>query len=212
MTGRNRKVEQGDATRGVLVRVAITQFTEVGYAAASTTGIAETAQVSRGALYHHFPAKEDLFLAALEAVEEDVYRQVIAATAGSGADLPARIRAGAGAFLDACLERPVQRILLQDGPSVLGWQRWQRLDNPRCARRLLADGMAEAIRAGILPAQPAEPLTHLVYGALVEAGLAIAGSDDPQGTRDAMGRAADTLLSSLFAGIAPSGAAAMVPG
>jgi hypothetical protein len=122
----------------------------------------------------------------------------------------ARFRAGVAAFLDAVLDRPVQRILLQDGPSVLGWHRWQRLDNPRCARRLLADGIAEAIRVGILPAQPAEPLTHLIYGALVEAGLVIAGSDDPQGTRDAMGRAADTLLGSLFAGAAASSAAAMV--
>lgn len=209
MAGRNRKVEQGDVTREALVRVAIAQFTELGYAAASTTAITATAQVSRGALYHHFPAKEDLFLAALEAVEEDVYLQVRSAVSDprlSGDDLPARISAGAGAFLDACLQRPVQRILLQDGPSVLGWQRWQQLDNPRCARRLLADGIAEAVRVGALPAQPAEPLTHLIYGALVEAGLVIAGSADPQSARDAMGRAAGTLLTSLFAGAASSSA------
>jgi AcrR family transcriptional regulator len=202
MAARNRKVEQGDATRATLVRAAITQFTEEGYAAASTTSIVAMAHVTRGALYHHFPIKEDLFLAALETVEEDVYHQVIRAindSANGGADLPARISAGAGAFLDACLERPVQRILLQDGPSVLGWPRWQRLDNPRCARRLLADGIAEAIRARILPDQPAEPLTHLLYGALVQAGLVIADSEDPKNTRDAMGHAVGDLLCSLFA-------------
>lgn len=198
MPGRNLKIEQGDATRQALVRSAITLFTEQGYAAASTAGIVSLAQVTRGALYHHFPDKERLFIAALDAVEEDVYRRITAALADSDPGTAARIRTGAGAFLDACLDPPVQRILLQEGPAILGWQRWHLMDNPHCARRLLADGIAEAIRTGLLPSQPPEPLTHLLYGALVQAGLVIAGSDDPGRARDAMGHATQILLSSLL--------------
>jgi hypothetical protein len=92
----------------------------------------------------------------------------------------------------------VQRILLQEGPAVLGWQRWHRMDNPHCARSLLADGIAEAIRDGLLPRQPAEPLTHLLYGALVQAGLVIAGSQNPESTRDTMGHATQIMLDSMF--------------
>ncbi len=198
MPSRNLKVEQGDATRQELVRSAITLFTDQGYAAASTAGIVAMAQVTRGALYYHFPDKESLFRAALDAVEADVYQRVRAAIPDSEPDIAARIRTGASAFLDACLDRSVQRILLKEGPAVLGWQRWHRMDNPQCARRLLADGIAEAIRCGVLPAQPAEPVTHLLYGALVQAGLVIAGSEDPEGTRDAMGQATETMLNSMF--------------
>lgn len=198
MPGRNRKVEQGDATRQALVRSAITLFTEQGYTATSTSDIVAAAQVTRGALYHHFPDKQRLFLAALDAVEEDVYRRVGESIASSEPDIAARIRTGASAFLEACLDPQVQRILLQEGPAVLGWQRWHQMDNPHCARRLLADGIAEAIRSGVLPRQPAEPLTHLLYGALVQAGLVIAGSDDPKSTRDAMGHATQIMLDSMF--------------
>jgi AcrR family transcriptional regulator len=198
MPGRNRKIEQGDATRQALVSSAISLFTQQGYATASTSGIVARAQVTRGALYHHFPDKERLFRAALDTVEEDVYQRVRAAIATSEPGIAARIRTGASAFLDACLDRPVQRILLQEGPAVLGWQRWHQMDNPHCARRLLADGIAEAIRGGVLPAQPAEPVTHLLYGALVQAGLVIAGSDDPESTRDAVVKAAQIMLDSMF--------------
>lgn len=198
MPGRNRKVEQGDATRQALVRGAITLFTEQGYTATSTSDIVAAAQVTRGALYHHFTDKQRLFLAALDAVEEDVYRRVGESIASSEPGIAARIRTGASAFLEACLDPPVQRILLQEGPAVLGWQRWHQMDNPHCARRLLADGIAEAVRGGALPRQPAEPLTHLLYGALVQAGLVIAGSDDPKSTRDAMGHATQIMLDSLF--------------
>jgi AcrR family transcriptional regulator len=198
MPGRNRRVEQGDETRQALVRSAIKLFTEQGYAVASTSDIVAAARVTRGALYHHFPDKQRLFLAALDAVEEDVYGRVGASIVGSEPGTAARIHTGASAFLDACLDPPVQRILLQEGPAVLGWQRWHQMDNPHCARRLLADGIAEAIRDGLLPRQPAEPLTHLLYGALVQAGLVIAGSENPESARDTMGHATRIMLDSMF--------------
>ncbi|MCC5579953.1 TetR/AcrR family transcriptional regulator [Microtetraspora sp. AC03309] len=199
----NRKVEQGETTRTALVEAAAALFAEKGYADTSTGEVVARANVTRGALYHHFADKEEIFRAVLETVEGDIFDRVNAATAASieaGAGDPASLlRVGTDTFLDACLERPVQRILLQESTSVLGWSHWQRLDNPRCPRRLLAHGLAQAVDAGMIADQPAEPLTHLLYGALVQAGMIIAGADDPVATRAAMGTAVERLLDALFA-------------
>ncbi|GIH96204.1 TetR/AcrR family transcriptional regulator [Planobispora siamensis] len=195
---RNRKVEQGEATRGALIKAAVALFADRGYADTPTAEIVARAEVTRGALYHHFADKEQLFLAVLETIEEDIFHRVLAATATAGDDPAARLRTGTDVFLDACLERPVQRILLQEGPSVLGWDRWHRFDNPRCSRHLLARGLADAIAAGVIEEQPAEPLAHLLYGSLVQAGMVIAGADDPAAARATMGAAAQRLLTSLL--------------
>jgi AcrR family transcriptional regulator len=200
MPGRNRKVEQGDVTRESLVRVAIALFAEKGFAETSTTEIVRLAEVTRGALYHHFTDKEELFRAAFQAIQEGISDRCQTAIAGLGHDAGpvTRLLAGADAFLDACLEVPVQRIVLQEGPLVLGWQRSLRFDDPHCPRRLLIGGVTEAMRAGALAEQPAEPLTHLLFGALMQAGVVIAGSDDQRQARVAMGRAVTSLFESVF--------------
>jgi AcrR family transcriptional regulator len=183
----SRKVEQGEATRGKLVDVAIALFTADGYAGASTTEIVRRAAVTRGALYHHFADKEELFRAAYEAVERDIFHRCRAAAQGrEGTDA---LKEGIAAYLDACLENQVQRILLTEGPLVLGWDRSLRFDDPYCARRLL--------RASVdrLTDGPPEPLAHLLFGALLQAGLVIA--DAPE-RREEMGTAMAALVDSLF--------------
>lgn len=197
-TARNRKVEQGEHSRDALVASAVALFAEKGFAETSTTEIVDRAGLTRGALYHHFADKDQLFEAALEAVEGDIFDRVQAAGAQLGDDLRLRLGTGVGVFLDACLEPAVQRILLQEAPSVLGWERWQRLDRPRCARRLLAVSLAAAVESGQIVAPSSAALTHLVYGALVQAGIVIAGAEDPRATRTVMGETVDRLLDSLF--------------
>jgi AcrR family transcriptional regulator len=201
----NRKVEQGEATRSALVACAVALFAEKGFAATSTTDVVSRAGLTRGALYHHFVDKEQLFEAALDAVEGDIFERVLAASASAGDDVGRRLRCGVDAFLDACLEPAVQRILLQQAPSVLGWDRWQRLDRPRCARHLLATGLRNAIDSGLIAAPSATALTHLLYGALVQAGIVIAGAEDPRAARATLGEAVQRLLDSLLrAGTAPA--------
>jgi AcrR family transcriptional regulator len=195
---RNRKVEQGEHTRDVLVASAIALFAEKGFADTATTEIVELAGTTRGALYHHFADKHQVFEAALDAVEGDIFDRVQAAGARLGDDVQRRLAVGIDVFLDACLEPAVQRVLLQEAPSVLGWERWQRLDRPRCARRLLAASLAEAVDRGLVAAPSAAALTHLVYGALVQAGIVIAGAEDPRATRAVMGETAHRLVDSLF--------------
>jgi AcrR family transcriptional regulator len=183
----SRKAEQGEATRGALVDAALALFTEGGFADTSTTEIVRRADVTRGALYHHFADKEAVFRATYEAIERDIFQRCL--TAASGKDGVEALKAGIGAYLDACREKPVQRILLTEGPLVLGWERSLSFDDPHCARLLLRASVRE------LAPGPPEPLAHLLYGALLQAGLVIA---DAPGRRTEMGDAMDALVDSLF--------------
>lgn len=198
MRGKNLKVEQGIVTRVALVRAATALFAEKGYAATSTTEIVKRADVTRGALYHHFSDKDELFRAAYESIETEIADQIAAACA-KVADPAGRLRTGMATFLVICLDPRIQRILLLEGPSVLGWERWRRTDDPKCARGLLLIGLRQAIDAGVLADQPVEPLTELLYGALVQGGLAIARSADPETTHRDMDDAVQRLLTAILA-------------
>jgi hypothetical protein len=120
---------------------------------------------------------------------------------------PKSTRAGARAFLASALDPAIRRIVLIDGPSVLGWEEWRRIDSQYSL------GMVRAvfelnIAAGNLPAQPIEPLAHLIVGALNEAALAVAAAEDPQAARDAFAAAMDGVLTALRARAKEPGAQA----
>jgi AcrR family transcriptional regulator len=191
------KAEQADATRTALSAAARQLFTERGYAATSTTEIVERAGVTRGALYHHFAAKEDLFRAVFEQLEGEVTEHV-AKEALTGADPLEQLRRGTRAYLDACIDPAVQRVVLVEGPSVLGWQTWQEIEQ-RYGYGLVVAGVEAAIGAGLIEAQPVEPLAHVLFGALTEAGMVVARADDPGVARAHMEAAMDRLLDGLRA-------------
>ena len=191
------KAEQADSTRTALGAAARQLFTERGYAATSTTEIVERAGVTRGALYHHFAAKEDLFRAVFEQLEDEVTKHV-AKEALTSADPLEQLRRGTRAYLDACIDPAVQRVVLLEGPSVLGWQTWQEIEQ-RYGYGLVVAGVEAAIGAGLIAAQPVEPLAHVLFGALTEAGMVVARADDPGAARAEMEAAMDRLLDGLRA-------------
>jgi AcrR family transcriptional regulator len=191
------KAEQADATRTALGAAARQLFTERGYAATSTTEIVERAGVTRGALYHHFAAKEDLFRAVFEQLEGQVTEHV-AKEALTSTDPLEQLRRGTRAYLDACIDPAVQRVVLLEGPSVLGWQTWQEVEQ-RYGYGLVVAGVEAAIGAGLIEAQPVEPLAHVLFGALTEAGMVVARADDPDAARAEMEAAMDRLLDGLRA-------------
>jgi AcrR family transcriptional regulator len=156
--------------------------------------------MTRGALYHHFVSKEDLFLAVYEAVERDLVEQ-IAATAASAADPVEALRAGARAFLDACENDAVRRIALIDAPSVLGWERWREI-GMRYGFGLVQSTLEAAIEAGLIERQPVRPLAHLLLGSIDEAGMLVSRADDAGQTKREVAAAIDRYLSAL-AGQAP---------
>lgn len=193
----SRKAEQSDATRSKLLSAARDLFTDHGYAATSTTEIADRAGVTRGALYHHFAAKDDLFRAVFEQLEVEIAEHV-ATAALAVADPLEQLRLGCRAFLDACLDPAVQRIVLLEGPAVLGWETWQEIEE-RYGYGLVATGVEAAVSAGLFEKQPVEPLAHVLFGALAQAGLVVARAEEPRAARIQMEAATDRLLDGLRA-------------
>lgn len=194
----DRNAQRSEATRSALVAAARTLFAARGYAGVGTEEIVRAAGVTRGALYHHFRGgKKDLFRAVAEAVEGELVQQ-IAAGALSAPDPYEALERGAEAWLVACTDPEVQRITLLDAPSVLGWEEWRALGE-RYGLGVMEAALAAAMDAGALAHAPTRPLAHLLLGALDEAGLVVARSDDVEATRDEM----SALLRRLLAGLRP---------
>ena len=124
----------------------------------------QRAGVTRGALYHHFDGKRDLFKAVFELLEQEMAQRV-AAAALEQADPWEQQLAATGAFLDDCLDPAVQRIALVDAPSVLGLETWREIESVY-GLALVRAGLENAIEAGLIERQPVEPLAHLILGAL----------------------------------------------
>jgi AcrR family transcriptional regulator len=155
--------------------------------------------VTRGALYHQFRDKEDLFAAVFELLESELAQRTAAAAGASGTTDPlTELRVGAEAWLDACTEPEIQRIVLLDGPAVLGWERWREIGT-RYGRGLVEAVLQAAVDAGRLAPQPIRPLAHVLMGAVDEAALYVATADDPAAARVEVGAVLDHLITSLAA-------------
>jgi AcrR family transcriptional regulator len=196
---RDRRADHVEDTRASLLSAARILFTENGYAATRTEEIAQRARLTRGALYHHFRSKEDLFRAVLEQVEAELITGLVADAARSPtgtSDYWAGFREGCQRFLDACDDPAVRRIMLVDGPAVLGWAQCREIGLPY-GFGALRHSLEEAVTLDILDPQPVEPLAHLLIAAISEAALYIAAADSPADARADMGAALDRLLERL---------------
>jgi AcrR family transcriptional regulator len=174
----NRQASRSASTRAKLVRAGRTLFARKGYAAVGTEEIVRRAGVTRGALYHQFADKEELFLAVYEEVERELTERVDGML-GEVTSPFAAMRAGMRAFLEVCRTPEVQRIVLIDGPSVLGWERWREVAE-RNGLGLIEAVVAGAIKAGEIAPVDAGSLSHLLMGALDEAALLVVR--DPEAT------------------------------
>jgi len=187
------RAEQVAQTRGALVAAGRRLFGTRGFAATSVEDIARDARVTTGALYHHFPTKAAVFEAVFEQVHEDLMQASAQAAAGA-ADPVDLMVAGFGAFLDAMLEPEVQRIIVTDGPAVLGLARFTELDE-RYAFAATVAAIEAANAAGALTVADPGTLARLLFGALTRAGLLIASSAEPKATRDAVGATLRAIIS-----------------
>ncbi len=199
MNVKRTQVQRSEATRNALIEAARSLFAERGYAGVGTEEIVRAAGVTRGALYHHFDGKRDLFDAVYERIEVDLAQRIaIGALDGGAGDPLAAMRAGAETLLRACTEPEVQRIALLDGPSVLGWDRWREVAAEH-GLGLIEGTLQAAVEAGAIPGQPIRPLAHLLMGALDEAAMLVARAEDPERMRLEVGRTLDRLLAGLSA-------------
>jgi AcrR family transcriptional regulator len=194
---RRTQAERSTATRGALVAAARRLFAERGYAAVGTPEVAAAAGVTRGALYHQFSDKADLFLAVYEQVEQEVTERIGELVVAAGARDPLEaLTAGAEAFLEACAEPDINRIALLDAPAVLGWEQWRAV-GLKYGLGLTEAILRAAMDAGRIAEQPLRPLAHVLLGALDEAALYVARAEDPVTAREEM----RTVLTGILRGL-----------
>jgi AcrR family transcriptional regulator len=196
---RSKHAERSEATRAALIGAARSLFAARGFAGVGTEEIVRAAGVTRGALYHQFRDKQDLFAAVFEQLELEIAQRTGSAAAAAGTDDPlVELRVGAEAWLDACTEPEVQRIVLLDGPAVLGWERWREI-GMRYSLGLMEAVLQLAVDGGQIAPQPVRALAYVLLGAVDEAALYVATAEDPQTARAEVGEVLDGLLASLRA-------------
>ena len=171
-----KRAAQGRATRGQLIEVATRLFAEHGYEGTSIEAVLSAAGVSRGALYHHFAGKEALFEAVVSAVSAQVMVELTQVISGC-ADPVDALRTAALAWISLAADPVIQRVVLVDAPSVLGWDRWRAMDDGRTlgALRALLQAVSDS---GRLPAELVAPFSHMILAALDEIVMVVARAPD----------------------------------
>jgi AcrR family transcriptional regulator len=191
------------------VNAARHRFAAQGYAATGTEEIVADAKVTRGALYHHFRDKADLFRTVMQQVASEVAEQLVAGELARGIHQPtdawSQLRAGFQSLLDiSTTDSDFQRIVLVDGPAVLGNDAWDTLVE-RHGYRLLSEWLERAVTEKRIDPVPVAPLTRLVAALLSEASLYVGRAEDPTLARRETGIVLDRLLSGLVREPSPEG-------
>jgi AcrR family transcriptional regulator len=193
----SRQAARSEATRGRLIAAGRDLFAKRGYAGAGTEQIVKRARVTRGALYHHFADKRDLFRAVVEALEVELVERIAAALASESPDDPIEsMKLAVRTFLDSALDPGRGRITLIEAPSVLGWAEWREID-ARYGLGLASAALEAAMAAGRIPRQPVAPLAGIFVAALGEAGIIVATADDPGAARAEVEAALELLIDGM---------------
>lgn len=177
-----KRAAQREATTAALVTEARLRFAREGYAAVRLVEVVAALGMTKGALYHHFGGKIELFRAVVQEVQQEVADRV-AAAAEACTDPWDELVAGCEAFLASHSDPEVQRIMLIDAPAVLGWHEWRAMDEDSSGR-LLAEVLNALIASGDITPQPVEPLTRLLSGAMNEAAIWLAETSSPTALAD----------------------------
>ncbi len=191
---RRSQAERTEATINALVDAARQLFAADGYAATSLDTVAAKARVTKGAVYHHFQGKQQLFEAVF-AREVDRLCSMMPAVYASKRDPWDAFEACCRAFLEACLEPGLQRIMLLDALSAMGWEGVRRLEVPMMD--MMEAAIARAVDAGRIAPRPAGPLAVFLYGALCETAMSVARADNQRAAH----REAITELSDVLKGL-----------
>jgi AcrR family transcriptional regulator len=189
------RAEQVAQTRGALIAAGRRLFGENGFRATSVEDLAREARVTTGALYHHFPTKTALFEAVFMQAHTDLMTASTKAAQGASDGIDELAR-GFEAFLDGVLQPDMQRILIVDGPAVLGLARYTELDE-QYAHAVIVHSLTAAAEAGTITVEDPETATRLLLGALTRGAMLIANSPDPVETRHAVGKSMRALLTSF---------------
>lgn len=171
------QAERRASTIGAILAAARKEFTLRGFAAATIDDIAKTAGVAKGAVYHHFKSKEEIFERVLDSIQAELAAELVAAAVHFTGDALDRITSGALKYMMAIVEPDVRRILLIDGPAVLGWHKWREIDQKHFGR-LMSVPFAQAFKGR--SRGEIEAISHLLAGAITEAALVCATAKNPK--------------------------------
>ena len=197
--GKQRRTqrERTEATTSRLLEAARSLFARDGYAATSLDAVVAKCGVTKGAFYHHFSGKEELFRAVFEAEVERGFAAVSQAGARKRDAVSAGYE-GFKAYLDFSLEPGVQRITLIDAPGVLGWEVMRAVD-ARYSLRLVKETLRHGMGSGQIARRDVDALAHILFGAMLEAALFVARAEDQQSARRKVLRKIRMIFESLRA-------------
>lgn len=183
-----------EATRASLIEAARKAFASKGYAAASMDDLTAEAGLTRGALYHNFGGKQGLLQAVIDQIDAEMLARMRQARITGKSPWDAFMNEGL-AYIEMALEPEIQRIMLLDGPAVLGdpslWP------NQTACLRSTAATIQTLIEDGAIRPVDAEAAAMLVNGAALDAALWIAASDDPAAALDKAVQAFRLLVGGL---------------
>ncbi|MGI5329427.1 TetR/AcrR family transcriptional regulator [Actinomadura nitritigenes] len=183
-------------TRTAVVDTARELFGTAGYEATSIDDIARASRTSKGAVYHHFRDKQEIFAEVFQAGQERLIARALEAMPPATASAWERVEVATRAFLDAYVEDAEARFMLRQAMTVLGWDRVRELDE-RMALPLIRGTLTEAIEAGEARSVPVPVAADLLLGLYCNAVLVIAAGADPARTAEE----AQTVVSALLGGL-----------
>jgi AcrR family transcriptional regulator len=168
--------ERTEATTASLLAAARELFAADGYAATSLDAVVAKAGVTKGALYHHYSGKRDLFAAVFAGEQVRLSEAIVSAAAREQNDPWRAFEAGCRAFIEACQEPGVQRIFLLDAPAALGWETIRELESG--SLQMMEQGIERAMDEKAIERRPVSPLAHLLFGAICESAMVVARAPD----------------------------------
>jgi AcrR family transcriptional regulator len=182
---KSRREEYAETTRAAIVEAAVERFGSDGFAKTSMDAVARSARVTKGAVYHHFRDKAELFEAAFVLLEQRLLAKVTAGMEGIS-DPWTLMAAGVEIYLTECAEPDFRRIVLEDAPGALGWARWKEIEEEYFLGLVMAalDGLAAE---GLVTIPPGDLTAKMLLAAMSEAGLAVAVAERPEEERARVG-------------------------
>ena len=191
----DRRREFSAQTRQRLVDEATELFARQGYAGTSLDEVVSAANVTKGALYHHFSSKLALFAAVFDETQARRWRRSLllpASTTTPGSAPGSAVRT----FTVICREPRFRRIVMQEGPVALGFERFREADEAN-TYGLIRDIVSSVLTPYDVPSSILDTFTRVFYGAMSAAGMSVAESADPE----AAGREVEVVIGLVLAGL-----------
>lgn len=172
-----KRAQMMEETRAKLIAAARKAFAEKGYADTSMDDLTAAAGLTRGALYHNFGDKRGLLAAVVEEIDGELAAAAMAEAERRGGSAWDKLLAEGSVYIEAALTPEVRRIVLLDGPAVLGDPSQWPSQNKCLAATMRS--LEILMSQGAIKPVAIEAAARLLNGAALNAALWVAASDTP---------------------------------